>query len=58
METSPKMSVQNLDFFYGDFHALKEIALDFEVHRVTALIGPVLPMSRIKHLHRSRGMLK
>jgi phosphate transport system ATP-binding protein len=34
------MSVQNLDFFYGDFRALKEIALDFEVHRVTALIGP------------------
>lgn len=34
------MSVTDLDLFYGDFHALKKIALDFPKNQVTALIGP------------------
>jgi phosphate transport system ATP-binding protein len=35
-----KMSTKNFDFYYGDFHALHDISLDFMTHEVTALIGP------------------
>ncbi|MCD8315864.1 MAG: phosphate ABC transporter ATP-binding protein PstB [Eggerthellaceae bacterium] len=34
------MSVDNLNLYYGDFHALKDISLDFPENQVTALIGP------------------
>ena len=36
----PKISVQNLDFYYGKFHALKSINLDIPQNKVTAFIGP------------------
>jgi phosphate transport system ATP-binding protein len=36
----PKISVKNLDFFYGKFHALKNINLDIPEKKVTAFIGP------------------
>ncbi|MEO8304716.1 MAG: phosphate ABC transporter ATP-binding protein PstB [Betaproteobacteria bacterium] len=36
----PKMSCRNVDFFYGKFQALKNIALDIAERRVTAFIGP------------------
>ena len=36
----PKLSVRNLDFFYGGFQALKNITLDIPEKRVTAFIGP------------------
>ena len=39
-QSSPKMSTEDLDFYYGDFHALHGISLDFYENRVTALIGP------------------
>lgn len=35
-----KIDVQNLDFYYGDFKALKDINLPIEENKVTALIGP------------------
>ena len=35
-----KLSIMNLDFYYGKFHALHKISLDIEVNRVTAFIGP------------------
>lgn len=35
-----KASVKNLNFYYGDMHALKNIDLDIAEKRVTALIGP------------------
>lgn len=35
-----KMSVHNLNLYYQDFHALKNINLDFPKNQVTALIGP------------------
>jgi phosphate transport system ATP-binding protein len=35
-----KMSVRKLDFYYGAFHALKNIDLDIPAKRVTAFIGP------------------
>ncbi len=35
-----KVSVQKLNFFYKDTHALRDISIDFPDRRVTALIGP------------------
>ena len=37
---APKMSIANLDFYYGKFHALKNVNLDIAERRVTAFIGP------------------
>lgn len=39
-ETQPKIAVRNLNFFYGKFHALKNVNLDIPSGRVTAFIGP------------------
>jgi phosphate transport system ATP-binding protein len=38
--TKPKLTVNKLDFFYGKFHALKDINLEIPEHKVTAFIGP------------------
>lgn len=35
-----KMKVDNLDFYYGSFKALKNINIDIEEKKVTAFIGP------------------
>jgi phosphate transport system ATP-binding protein len=35
-----KLRVQDLDFFYGNFHALKNINLDVAEKKITAFIGP------------------
>ena len=35
-----KMSVRNLNFYYGGFKALKNISLDIPQNKVTAFIGP------------------
>ena len=35
-----KISVKNLNFYYGKFHALKNIDLEIPEHKVTAFIGP------------------
>ena len=35
-----KMTAQNLNFYYGDFHALKDISLEILPNKVAALIGP------------------
>jgi len=40
MNETLKMAAKDLDFFYGKFHALHKISLDFSEHQVTALIGP------------------
>ena len=37
---SPKIAVKNLDFYYGKFHALKNINLQIPQNQVTAFIGP------------------
>ena len=39
-EAVPKIFCRNLDFFYGQFHALKDVNLDVAEGRVTAFIGP------------------
>ena len=36
----PKLSVRGLNFYYGDFQALKNINLDIPERKVTAFIGP------------------
>jgi phosphate transport system ATP-binding protein len=36
----PKLTVRDLDFYYGSFHALKRVALEIPEKRVTAFIGP------------------
>ena len=38
MET--KIAVRNFNFYYGTFHALKNINLDIPANKVTAFIGP------------------
>jgi phosphate transport system ATP-binding protein len=38
--SQPKISVKNLNFFYGNFKALHEITVDIPERRITALIGP------------------
>lgn len=35
-----KFTIKNLDLYYGDFHALKNINLDIESNKITAFIGP------------------
>jgi len=38
--TKPKIAIRDLNFYYGKFHALKNINLDVPENRVTAFIGP------------------
>lgn len=38
--TEAKIQTKNLNFYYGKFHALKNINLDIQKNRVTAFIGP------------------
>ena len=35
-----KIKIEQLDLFYGEFQALKDINLTFSEHEITALIGP------------------
>jgi phosphate transport system ATP-binding protein len=35
-----KMASKDMNVYYGDFHALKDINLNFPEHAITALIGP------------------
>lgn len=37
---APKLSVKNLDLFYGDFQALKNINIDINQREAVAFIGP------------------
>lgn len=39
-EDNVKLSVRDLNFYYGGFHALKNICLDIADKKVTAFIGP------------------
>jgi len=37
---NPKIQVRNLEFYYGKFHALKDVNMDIPEKKVTAFIGP------------------
>ena len=36
----PKFSIKNMDLYYGNFHALKDINMDIPANQITAFIGP------------------
>lgn len=41
IEVAPtKIAVNNLDLFYGDFHALHGVNMDIPANKITAFIGP------------------
>ena len=40
MDSEFRIVVRDLNLYYGDFHALKNVMLTMERHEVTALIGP------------------
>ncbi len=37
---NPKLKVNNLDFYYGKYQAIKSVSLDIPANKVTAFIGP------------------
>ena len=39
-QATPVISAKNLNLWYGDFKALKNISLDVGEREITALIGP------------------
>ncbi|OFZ85094.1 MAG: phosphate ABC transporter ATP-binding protein [Betaproteobacteria bacterium RBG_16_66_20] len=39
-DLKPKLRVSKLNFYYGGFHALKNVTLDIAERKVTAFIGP------------------
>lgn len=40
MSTAYKLRAKNVDVFYGDFQAIRDISLDIKANSVTAFIGP------------------
>ena len=67
-EAPVRIAVKNLDFYYGEHKALKNINLDFRDRHVTALIGPsgcgkstlLRALNRIYNLypgHRAEGQI-
>jgi phosphate transport system ATP-binding protein len=38
--SSNKIEIRSLDFFYGQFHALKSVTMSVQQNMITALIGP------------------
>ena len=40
MENAVRLKVKNFNFFYDKFHALKDINVEIQKNKVTALIGP------------------
>ena len=39
-EQKDKFTIENLDLYYGDFHALKDVNLNLKSNEITAFIGP------------------
>jgi len=35
-----KIEAKNLDLYYGEKHALKNVSLDIKTNKITAFIGP------------------
>ncbi len=40
MATQTKISIRELNLYYSDFHALKNISMEIPEHQITAFIGP------------------
>src|SRR4029077_20566897 len=39
-ELKPKLKIKGLNFYYGGFHAIKNVTMDIPERKVTAFIGP------------------
>lgn len=37
---TPKLSIKDVNLYYGDFHALHGISMDIEANKITSFIGP------------------
>lgn len=37
---NPKIKIENLNFYYNELHAVKEVSLEIKEHQITTLIGP------------------
>lgn len=55
-----KIKIENLDLFYGKFHALKNINLNIEQNEITAFIGPsgCGKSTLLKSLNRMNDMVE
>lgn len=55
-----KIKIENLDLFYGNFHALKKINLNIEPNEITAFIGPsgCGKSTLLKSLNRMNDMIE
>lgn len=55
-----KIKIENLDLFYGNFHALKKIYLNIEPNEITAFIGPsgCGKSTLLKSLNRMNDMIE
>lgn len=55
-----KLAIKNMDLYYGDFHALKNINLDIEEKEITAFIGPsgCGKSTLLKSLNRMNDLVK
>ena len=40
MKEKTKIQVKNLNLYYGDNHALKDVSMDIYEKKITAFIGP------------------
>ena len=40
MDNKAKISIHNMDLYYGDFHALKNINMELPEKEISAFIGP------------------
>ena len=40
MEQKTAVSIRNMDLYYGNFHAIKNVSMDIMEKEVTAFIGP------------------
>ena len=47
-----KIKIENLELYYGDFHALKTINLDLPANQITAFIGPCW----LRKVHTARNL--
>ncbi len=55
-----KLTIENLDLYYGDFHALKSVNLNIPAKEITAFIGPsgCGKSTVLKSLHRMNDLVK
>ncbi|HGA1602705.1 TPA: phosphate ABC transporter ATP-binding protein PstB [Streptococcus agalactiae] len=55
-----KLVINNLDLYYGEFHALKDVNLDIEEKEITAFIGPsgCGKSTLLKNINRMNDLVK